>query len=86
MTKEELNIWIKNHKQIDRVDYDYDNGNNWHTRIFQNKETEKLYTLDYLDDHPLHLYIEKKGYDFNKYPEPREVTKKSRMIEEIYYE
>jgi len=86
MTKEELSNWIKNHKYIERTNEDYDDGNDWHTRIYQNQETKKLYAIDFQSDYVMHVYTKGKGYDFTKYPEPREVVRKTRIIEEVYYE
>lgn len=108
MTKKESNNWIKNHIRIDTTNIDDVDGNNWHTRIYRDKEnTGKLYAIDFLNEHPLEKkeyfqYIETsgklKGFKSGGYktlinakgetlyPEPREVIRKSRMVEEIYYE
>jgi len=85
MTLEDFKIWTKSFKVVDYIEEDVDSsGNEWETRIFASKDG-KLYRVDYLNDYPLEK-LSPKGYIRGEIPEPIEVIKKTRMVEEVYYE
>ncbi len=106
MNLEEIQAWIKTHRRIDTTYSCPDSsGNDWHTRIYEDKETKQLYAIDFCNEYPLEkleligikpfLSIEGTYPDYRKvkgpngeilFTEPRKVTRKTRMIEETYYE
>ena len=100
MTKQEINDWIKSTKIID-YDLDrYDENGNHDQTIIYLKE-DKFYAIDYTNDYPAGLMEEyeypiihpysipgQKGWRYVKdqYAPPREVVRKTEMIERVYYE
>ncbi len=85
MTKQEITDWIKNHRCIDHINEFTDGCGNYEvTKIYQ--DGEKLFAVDFFENHPAHSYTSKKGYDYNHFPAPREVIRKTRIVEETYYE
>lgn len=85
MKKEELDNWIKTAKYIESIELYTDACGNYEvSKIF--KKNEKLYKIDFQNDYPYGKYIDGNGYIKGEYSDPIEVQKKTRIIEETYYE
>lgn len=83
MTKNELLDFIRQSNYISREESDYDSsGNHYECFIYENNG--KFYRIEMLNDDYCEKYGDK-GCIRGEY-EPQEVTKKTRIIEEIYYE
>lgn len=84
MTLKEIQDWIGTNNYVTTSYRDIDScGNEEETRIFESNG--KLYVIEFQNDHPYEKYG-KNGYARGDYAEPREVIRKSRMVEEVYYE
>ena len=83
MKLQELQEWIKAHKNVaqDKNEYD-DNGNHYETRIYADKEG-RLFQIEFSNGHPYETWG-KHGFIRGEYSEPREVIKRTRIEE--YYE
>ena len=83
MNKEQLEKWIKEAQYATTSRKDYDaSGNCWATVIY--RHSGKLHSLSFLNRHPCEKWGEK-GWIRGVY-EPQEVVRKTKMVEEVYYE
>lgn len=82
MTKEELNQWIAKAKLVDyKTQYD-ENGNCEETRIYGAEG--KFFRIEFLNGSPYEAW-NGKGFTRGVYPEPREVIRKTEMVEVVVY-
>jgi hypothetical protein len=83
MNKEELKEWFKQSKYICLSSSEYDeSGNYWSEAIYEHNG--KPYSISFCNKETLEKWGEK-GYIRGVY-EPREVIRKTEMIERVYYE
>lgn len=73
-TEKEILEWVKSHKCIDTR---YDSDDQYCTKVFV--EGDKLFCLHFCNGLPC-------GNDKKGYHEPVEVRRKTRTVEEVYYE
>jgi hypothetical protein len=84
MTLDELREWTFSARFVDSTNEFIDNcGNENYDCVF--KKDGKLYLVSYANGHLEEKWSDK-GYIRGEYPEPREVQKRTRLIEETYYE
>ena len=85
MTLKELQDWIDTAKYVDNAEVDSDrSGNEWASRVYQ--KGDELFIVEFLNGHPLEDSSLVDGKIFRDYGKPIKVERKTRMIEEIYYE
>lgn len=83
MTKQEITAWMKSHKCVDS-DIDLDScGNEEGDWIYA--EGDKLFAVHVMNGHPTEQWG-CGGYNRGVYNEPEEVVRKTRMVEQTYYE
>lgn len=81
----ELKEWIKSAKRFDTTNEFTDKcGNEEYYLIFQ--KDEKFYRVQYCNGHPTEKYISGVGYCRGEYNPPKEVVRKTRTVEQVYYE
>lgn len=89
MTLDELKEWIKAHRYITTSDEDYDSSGNHHeTRIYDGGEGV-FFAIEFSNNHPYEKWdstIGKYGggYVRGEYVHPKQVFKKTRVVE--YYD
>jgi hypothetical protein len=85
MKKEDLDNWIKSAKYIESIESYTDSYGNYDVcKIFE--KDGKLFMLSFSNQYPDKKWIDGKGYTKDDYAEPEEVLKKTRIVEETYYE
>jgi hypothetical protein len=84
MNKIELNMWLKDHPEIDHSDIEYDgSGNEWHTSY--HKVGNDYYAVNWLNNRLLEDCHKGKGYQKDSYT-PRPVKKVTKVTTVTSYE
>ena len=90
MSYDELQEWIKSAKKVDVSREEEDRGNIYYTNVYE--KDGRLYELGFFNGSPIGEYNPQDwSYyhtTYGKYKNyiPKEVVKKTRLIEETYYE
>ena len=88
MTEQEITTWMKEHKCIGVADLFIDSCGNEET-TFVYTDGVKLFLIECLNGIPCEKWEGigfNQGYVHGEYPNPIEVVRKTRMVEEVYYD
>lgn len=88
MTRDEIIKWVRTHKYVTTADSFTDScGNVDELRIYT--DGVKFFSVEFSNDEPCEKWAGNgfnQGYVRGDYAEPIEVVRKTRMVEETYYE
>lgn len=82
MNKQEIKEWIESGDLVDIIKSEYDESGNFYSENIYKKD-DKYYLIYFYDRIPSEKWGEK-GFIRGVY-EPIEVTRHTRMVEEVYY-
>ena len=86
MNKQEISEWIESAELVDYINKDEDDGcfqGCFQTRIY--KKGDKYYSIDFYDFRPFERLQPHEKRGSGRY-EVKEVARKTRIVEEVYYE